>query len=188
MGFVVVIDGNIGSGKSTLLKKLSSAFTVVYERINEWPLDEFYKNPKKWAFALQCKILHTMPRPTHDYCIHERCPQSSNFVFWKHLVDTYQASKKEDDMYQTLYSLNEWKSDVYIYLRCSPEKCFENIKHRVQSGDNDITLKYLKDIHESYENFIRHVPNVKIVDAEQDEQTVYNNVCDILGCQRRHCT
>ena len=189
MGFVVIIDGNIGSGKSTLLKKLSSTFTVVFEKIDEWPLEQFYKEPSKYAFDLQCKILYSMPLPTYDYCIHERCPQSSNYVFWKHLVDTYQVTKKEEEMYQALYALNEWKSNVYIYLRCSPEKCFENIKTRTQTGDSEIDIKYLKAIHSAYEDFIKHVPNVHIVDAEQDENTVYNNVCDILGCRRhRHCT
>ncbi len=183
---IVVIDGNIGSGKSTLLKKLSSAFTVVTEKIDEWPLEEFYSDPSRWALALQIKILQTMARPTVD-CIHERCPQSSNYVFWKHMVDTNQVSAHENTIYQDLYARMEWKSDMYIYLRCSPEKCFQNIKKRVQDGDSSVTLEYLHSIHDKYEEFVKRVPNVKIVDADQDETTVYNNVSDILGC-RKLCT
>jgi deoxyadenosine/deoxycytidine kinase len=182
---IIVVDGNIGSGKSTLLRNLSSKFTVVPEKIHDWPLEEFYKDPTRWAFALQVKILQTMPRPTcSGIVIHERCPQSSNFVLWKHLVDKGKVSATEDKIYQDLYAGMEWKSDVYIYMRCSPEKCFQNIHRRVQVGDTGITFEYIKSMHEKYENYVKQIPNVIIIDAEQDETQVYNNVCGIIGCLR----
>lgn len=185
---IIVIDGNIGSGKSTLLRKLASSFTVVTEKIHDWPLEQFYSDPSRWAFALQVKILQSMGKPSSDKTIiHERCPQSSNFVFWEHFVDTRQVTDVENKIYQDLYSVLEWKSDMYIYLRCSPEKCFQNVQKRVQVGDSDVNLEYLEQIHEKYEEFIKRLPNVHVVDADQDETTVYNNVCDILGC-RRLCT
>lgn len=186
---IVVVDGNIGSGKSTLLKKLSSAFHVVTEKIHDWPLDEFYNDPRRWAFTLQVKILQSMSRPddTGHTIIHERCPQSSNFVFWKHFVDSKQVTETENRVYQDVYAMLEWKSDIYIYLRCSPEKCFQNVQKRTQAGDSGVNLDYIRCIHERYEEFMKHLPNVCIIDADQDETTVYNNICDILGC-RKLCT
>ncbi len=181
---IAVVDGNIGSGKSTLLKNLSRSFNVVTEKIVKWPLEEFYKDPSRWAMALQIRILQTMTRPTYETCFHERCLQSSNYVFWKHFVDEGLVSKTEDEIYQDLYKKYEWKSDLYIYLRCSPEKCFENIQKRTQVGDASVSLEYLRKIHAKYEEFIQNIPNVIIIDAEQDESTVYNNVCSIIGCRQ----
>ena len=181
---ITVVDGNIGSGKSTLLKNLSHSFNVVTEKIEEWPLEEFYKDPSRWAMTLQIKILQTMTKPTYDSCFHERCIQSSNHVFWKQLLDDGTITKIEDEIYQELYQKFKWKSDVYIYLRCSPEKCFENIQKRIQTGDKSVSLDYIRKIHNNYEQFIQNIPNVIIIDAEQDEETVYNNVCSILGCRQ----
>lgn len=181
---IIVIDGNIGSGKSTLLSKLSSAFKVYKEPIQDWPLEEFYKDVRTWALPLQIQILTTMKKPkTDDICFYERCLQSSNFVFWKHLVETSQVSREHDKVYQDLYKLYEWKCDMYVYLRCSPEKCFDNISKRTQTGDSHINLEYLKSIHRNYEKFISKIPNVIIIDAEQDENTVYNNICNVIGCR-----
>lgn len=182
---IVVVDGNIGSGKSTLLNKLASTFKVYKEPIQDWPLEEFYKDVRTWALPLQIQILQTMKKPTDDsVCFYERCLQSSNFVFWKHLVDTNQVPNEHNKIYQQIYKLYEWKCDVYVYLRCSPEKCFENISKRVQAGDTHITLEYLKDIHRNYEEFIKTIPSVVIIDAEQDETTVYNNICRLIGCRQ----
>lgn len=181
---IVVVDGNIGSGKSTLLTKLSNSFKVIKEPIDDWPLEEFYKDPYTWALPLQIQILQTMKKPEYDgVCFHERCLQSSNFVFWKHLVETNQVPHKQNQVYQDLFKLYEWKCDMYIYLRCSPEKCFENISKRVQDGDSHVTLNYLKDIHKKYEDFVSTMPCAVIVDAEQDENTVYNNICKLIGCR-----
>ena len=57
----IVIDGNIGAGKTTqlsLLKRLGAR--VFKEPIEEWPLKEFYANPKKGIFPLQMAVLRTV--------------------------------------------------------------------------------------------------------------------------------
>ena len=56
----VVIDGNIGSGKTTQLGLLEkTGYTVRREAIQDWPLEEFYKDPARWAFLLHTSILLT---------------------------------------------------------------------------------------------------------------------------------
>jgi deoxyadenosine/deoxycytidine kinase len=156
----------------------------VTEKIEKWPLEEFYKDPSRWAMTLQIRILQTMSKPTYDMCFHERCLQSSNYVFWKHSMDEGLVSKIEDEIYQDLYKRFEWKSDMYVYLRCSPEKCFENIQKRTQTGDKSVSIEYIRKINTKYEEFIQNIPNVIIIDAEQDEKTVYDNVCSIIGCRQ----
>lgn len=179
---VVVVDGNIGSGKSTLLNKLSYSFIVYKELIDEWPLAEFYSDPSRWALTLQLKILQTMPQPVSESTvIHERCPSTSNNVFWTHLREN--LSSLEDCVYQDAYKKYHWDPDIYIYLRSSPEKCFQNISNRTQAGDSDITLQYITDLHNLYERHVSTIPNAFIVDANEDAETVYQNVINYIRNQ-----
>lgn len=61
---ILAIDGLIGAGKSTKLeeyKKKYPALVVILEPIDKWMqselLQNFYKEPKKWAFKLQSFIM-----------------------------------------------------------------------------------------------------------------------------------
>lgn len=177
-----VVEGNIGCGKSTLLNKLP--YPVFTERIDDWPLDLFYSDKSRWAFALQLKILQTCA-PSHG--ISERSPSSAFHVFWKYMVKHKVVNEVEDSICTWLYShpALSWEPESIIYLRASPEKCFRNISKRHQVGDDRITFEYVRDIHELYEQYIASLPpdKVHIIDAEQDENTVYNNVMSILECR-----
>lgn len=177
---MIVVEGNIGCGKSTLLNKLP--FPVHKEKIDEWPLDLFYKDKSRWAFALQLKILQTTIAPVNG--VAERSPSSAFHVFWKYMVKRGIATDVEDSICTWLYSQPTltWEPDMIIYLRASPEKCFRNISQRHQVGDDHITFDYVRDIHEMYEQYISQVKTkVFMIDADQDENTVYNNVMSILG-------
>jgi thymidylate kinase len=152
---IVIIDGNIGSGKSTQIKLLDNiGFRTRKEPIEKWPLKQFYEDPSRWAFVLQMKILETYCTP-EEVCIYERCMQSSKDVFWKHLVSSKVVTSVEDHIYREWYNRVEWKPDVIIYLRSTPEKCFERIQTRHQTGDGQISLDYLQSIHSNYEAMSR---------------------------------
>jgi deoxyadenosine/deoxycytidine kinase len=185
---VICIDGNIGCGKSTLIKMLKSHGKIVTERIDKWPLDEFYKDPSRWALALQMKILQTMTDPStteYPFVFHERCLQSSNHVFWRHLFETSQVTTVEDEIYQNAFKKYEWTPDIIIYLRCSPEKCFDNIQKRIQVGDSSVTYEYLKSLHVKYEECMNDSQAVVVLDVEAlCETDVYNYVCNMIGCHR----
>ena len=147
----IVIDGNIGSGKSTQIQLLDKiGFRTRKEPIEKWPLKQFYEDPFRWAFVLQMKILDSYCIP-EEVCIYERCMQSSKDVFWKHLVHSNVVTSIEDHIYREWYNRVEWKPDVMIYLRSTPEKCFERIQTRHQTGDGKISLDYLQSIHSNYE-------------------------------------
>jgi deoxyadenosine/deoxycytidine kinase len=180
---VIVVDGNIGSGKSTLLNKLSPEFTVFKEKIDEWPLAEFYNDPSRWSLPLQIRILQTMQKPVSDEIVfHERCPSTSNNVFWAHIKQNH-ISSIEDIIYQDVYEKYHWEPDIYIYLRSSPINCFNNISKRVQVGDCDITLQYITELHHLYEKHISNIPGAFIVDANEDADTVYQNVINFVRNQ-----
>lgn len=147
-----VIDGNIGVGKSTQLRLLESrGFRVHTEPVSEWPLDLFYTDRPRWAFMLQMHILLSFENPKE--CLYERCPGTSNFVFWKNLFDSKLVTELENAIYQVYYQKVAWKPDVYIWLHQPAEMCLDRIKARRQAGDSGINLDYLQDLDYYYEKF-----------------------------------
>ena len=61
---VLFVDGIIGAGKSTSLTKIKEKYpnlTVIFEPVDKWVqsglLENFYSDPKKWAFKLQSFIM-----------------------------------------------------------------------------------------------------------------------------------
>ena len=177
---VVSIEGNIGSGKSTLLDSLSSEFVVIKERIDQWPLAEFYQDQARWAFPLQIRILQTMKKPTIlDVVFHERCPSTSNKVFWTHLMENH-LSGIENIIYQDVYNKYHWDPDYHIYLKSTPEFCFENIKKRNQTGDDGVTMEYLKELHELYEKHMMTIPGLVTIDAMRDPKLVHLDVINFI--------
>jgi len=61
---VLFVDGILGAGKTTALTSIQSKYPklrVIYEPVEKWVqsglLENFYDNPKKWAFQLQSFIM-----------------------------------------------------------------------------------------------------------------------------------
>lgn len=170
---IVCIDGNIGAGKSTVLKKLSTlGFRTEPEKIHMWPLNLFYENPERWAFPLHLAILNSMKNPTEE-TVYERCPVSTKDVFWS--IDP--RNPHEDEIFQEYFKTVGWKPDIHIYLSVPPEKCFENIKKRVQVGDEYVTLEYIKRLDEAYSK----INFTYVVDGTQDPDTVANTIKHLIS-------
>ena len=70
---------------------------VFREPIDEWPLEEFYKDPKRWAFYFHMVILQTLrPLTTSKTIVYERSLLSSRWVFWPILLKQGHVTKEED--------------------------------------------------------------------------------------------
>jgi deoxyadenosine/deoxycytidine kinase len=149
----IVIDGNIGSGKSTQVKLLAQeGYKVLTEQIDDWPLDDYYKDPPKFALALQLAVLKSFQAPGVQ--VYERSPESSREVFWKMLRDEGTVTEEDDDTYQKAYDKTGWYPDVHIYIDTPPQVCFDRLESRRQVGDNAITLDYIKKIDRYYKKYI----------------------------------
>lgn len=72
----------------------------------------------------------------------------------------------EDPEYQTLISWFDYSEkcldiglDLIVYLKTTPEIVWERMMKRGRSEESEVPLEYLKQVHESYENWLSS-PNV----------------------------
>jgi deoxyadenosine/deoxycytidine kinase len=180
----IVIDGNIGSGKTTQLSLLEKkGWTVRREPINEWPLEEFYKDPKRWAFYFHMVILQTLrPLKTQEPVIYERSLLSSRWVFWPVLVRKGCVTPGEDSVYAKYYDQFAWYPDVYIFLSKTVDMAFQHIQQRGQAGDTGVTKEYLSELDGEYMKLIKNVPcKVHVVNANRTADEIHNEICRILS-------
>lgn len=183
----IVIDGNIGSGKTTQLNLLEKAgWKVQREPIAEWPLEDFYKDPSRWAFLLHLAIIKTL-RPVSGTVAYERCLLSSKWVFWQYMVDRGLVTPDETKVYEYFYEKFLWFPDVYIFISKSPELAWEHVKTRHQTGDSGVTLQYLRDLDGYYKKMLMSVPCVThVVNGHDTPEKIHKRIVEILE-KRREC-
>ena len=180
----VMIDGNIGSGKTTQLGLLEQkGWKVRREPIDQWPLEEFYKDPKRWAFYFHMVILQTLrPLKTQETVIYERSLLSSRWVFWPVLLKQQVVTTQEDETYARFYEQYAWYPDVYIFLTKDLDLAWEHIQKRHQAGDSGVTREYLVELGEEYQKLIKNVPcRVHIVNANRSVEEIHKEICRILS-------
>ena len=179
----VAIDGNIGSGKTTQLNLLEKkGYKVRREPIDDWPLEEFYKDPKRWAFYFHMVILQTLrPLKTRETVVYERSLLSSRWVFWEVLRKQNVVTPQEHETYAKFYEQYVWFPDVYIFLSKTPDLAWKHIQTRHQAGDSGVTLEYWKDLDAEYQKLIQNVPcRVHIVNANRSVEEIHQEICEIL--------
>lgn len=194
MSRVISLCGNIGSGKSTLVSNLNqhqNVYHVVQEPISEMNdlLSKYYKDLSKWAFHLQCKVLLLYNKMRQNFnssqnYIVERSPLESKHVFAQALFDSGLLTKIEFQLYEEVYESLAWEPDFSIYIRVDPETCFERIKQRSRECESDISIEYIKQLHELYEHFFekyKYSKNFFVIDGNQDESDVYNQCQKLLN-------
>jgi deoxyadenosine/deoxycytidine kinase len=180
----IVIDGNIGSGKTTQLGLLEQkGWKVRREPIDKWPLEEFYKDPKRWAFYFHMVILQTLrPVDTKHNIIYERSLLSSRWVFWPVLLNKGIVTKEENDIYDKFYTHYAWYPDLYIFLSKDLDLAWEHIQKRDQAGDGGVSREYLCELDTEYKKLIMKVPcKVYIVNANQSVDEIHKEICSILS-------
>jgi deoxyadenosine/deoxycytidine kinase len=182
----IVIDGNIGSGKTTQLNLLEKkGLQVRREPIDEWPLEEFYKDPKRWSFYFHMVILQTLrPVKTQDVVIYERSLLSSRWVFWPVLLKNGVVTKDEDATYAKFYEQFAWYPDLYIFLSKNPELAWEHIQQRHQTGDSGVTKEYWLELDAEYRNLLRSIPcKVHVVNANRSVEEIHEEISKIISVE-----
>ena len=178
------IDGNIGSGKSTIYAHLqeiykdNSSVIFVPEPVSQWEkikdnvgktmLQLFYADQEKYAFAFQMmayisrlsilrKIVEENKNKEHDIVIiTERTLYTDKHIFAKMLFDQGKIEDVEHQIYLAWFDefAKDFPLNNVIYVKTSPEKCYERVHKRAREGEEIIPLAYLEDCHRYHEEFL----------------------------------
>lgn len=192
---IFCIDGNIGSGKSTILDELNRRGYIVFkEKVEEWLpyLTLFYKDPKRWMFTLQVKILTSMKAQHKEICKHvsqpyvfvERSPLSA-LLFIKNGIRNGYLTFEEIKLLNEIFSQNFWVPDKVFYVNTPVDVCFSRKCTRARTCEKSIETKYLQQLNTEYTNmYISDNKNFTYV------QTVdgYRFGADIIDGTKDVCT
>ncbi len=207
-----ILEGNIGAGKSTLLSLIKEANTeidVVFEPVNAWHkqdtgqslLTQFYTDISRWAFTLEtyamaCRVKEHLyeQKNHHPYRLFERSIYSGHYCFAHNSYKNGGMSAIEWEIYQQWFTFlmrNKCRLPFgFIYLKSDPTVCLNRIQKRNRSGESNITLSYLEQIHRVHEDFLvtkkRILPElamipVLVLDGNipfSTSKTLFNEFCD----------
>ena len=165
------IAGIIGAGKTTLAKALGEhlQLDVHYEPVidNEY-LDDFYRETRKYAFAMQIYLLNRRFQQHQEIiwrgksAVQDRTIYEDS-IFAKMLAKTGLMDERDYRTYVDLFrNMSNFmcKPSVIIYLDVSPEASAERIRMRSRDVESRIPLDYLKALHEGYQDFVESISKV----------------------------
>lgn len=193
---IISIEGNIGVGKSTFISILKSKMDnceIVYEPIDTWKkivdsngkniLQTFYEDIPRWAYSFQNiayitrmkKIEDTIRSSSCEYIFLDRSLDTDANIFEKMLYDEGKINEIEHSMYILWYNfyykyMRSQENQLYIYLKCSPEKCAERIKKRDRIEEKLVDLDYLKRLNKYHDEWLLNnkLLNVLVLDCDED--------------------
>ena len=162
----IAVAGNIGVGKSTLVRLLCEQlnWTPFYEPVTENPyLEDFYEDMGTWGFHSQIYFLmrrlriHRKLIDEKGSVIQDRSVYEDAEIFAHNLSLQDAINDRDYATYRELYQvLVEFlpPPDLIIYLRASLETLLSRISKRGRAYERTISVSYLSDLNELYENWI----------------------------------
>jgi deoxyadenosine/deoxycytidine kinase len=136
----------------------------------------FYTDQEKYAFAFQMmayisrlSILRRIIAENKFKCrniviITERTLYTDKYIFAKMLFDQGKIEDVEYQIYLTWFDefSIDFPLDNVVYVKTSPEKCYERIHKRSREGEEIIPLAYLEDCHRYHEEFLDKDTGIKV--------------------------
>ena len=186
----IAVSGNIGAGKTTLTQMLSKHYgwemrlePVV---INPY-LEDYYKDIKRWSFALEVYFLKERFRDildvahTNKTIIQDRSIFEGVYVFVENNYRQGNLSETDFHTYMELFDLmtNITKiPDLMIYLRKSVPELVRQIQKRGRDYEQTIQLDYLEGLNNRYEDFIFNKYKGEVLVIESDGMDFEHNPDD----------
>jgi len=173
---VFLLEGNMGAGKSTflsLIHKYIKEIEVVSEPVNVWHnddhqcsfLSQFYTDSKRWAYTMETWTMMTRvkehikeQKKDNHLKIMERSVYSGHYCFAHNGYKQGFMIQPEWESYNTWFSFlveTHCKPPLgFIYLQTDPKVCEDRINIRKRSGEDNVPLEYLTQIHNQHEKFL----------------------------------
>ncbi|CCV02351.1 Thymidine kinase [Invertebrate iridescent virus 30] len=187
MVYIITIDGAIGAGKSSLISQLKDDFTCFQEPVEEWSLlQNFYENMPEFAAPFQYQVLFSFHKlystfkNVQDKVILERCPWSSKNIFTQLLVESGHISQEEYQLYCNFYNKIAFTTNLYVYLKVDTDVAYRRILNRDRAAERSLTFEYLEILNNKYNDSLKTLENVKIIDANKPLNEIKYEVIDLL--------
>ncbi len=181
---LITLEGNIGAGKSTLLKLLKEGLKVevIPEPTDKWQkigsagnlLDLFYKDTPRWAYTfqsfafisrIQTYLEHQEKAVPGAVQVLERSVHCDRYCFGKNCYEQGTMTELEWEIYTQWFSWlvdrHSHRPDGFIYLRTTPEVCYQRLQKRNRSEESGVPLSYLKALHTKHEEWLIEKKNVE---------------------------
>ena len=176
----IAVSGNIGAGKTTLTQMLSKHYSweMRLEPVVVNPyLEDYYKDIKRWSFALEVYFLKERFRDVLDIAhtnktiIQDRSIFEGVYVFVENNYRQGNLSETDFHTYMELFDLmtNITKiPDLMIYLRKSVPELVRQIQKRGRDYEQTMQLDYLEGLNNRYEDFIfnKYKGEVLVIDSD----------------------
>lgn len=172
----ITIEGNIGAGKTTLATLLSRFYNanLILEAFADNPfLPKFYANPAQYAFPLELFFMAERYKQLQDLLLQKSMFHQisiSDYLFAKSLLFArVTLSDDEYKLYQRLFDIvqqNLIQPQILVYLHAPVNRLQQNIKKRQRLYEQHIPDEYLKNIEDTYIQYLKQFPvPVLFVDA-----------------------
>lgn len=181
----IVIEGNIGAGKTSLATMIAEEFNakLILEQFEENSfLPKFYKDPDKYAFPLELSFLAERYQQLKSQLITQDL--FKDFVIADYFIDKSlifaQKNLQSDEfsLYSKLFHIINPtlpKPDLFVYLYVNIDRLKSNIIHRGRSYEQDIKSEYLEKIQSGYLDYIKHLPECRILIIDTNPIDFVNN-------------
>lgn len=180
----IAVEGVIGAGKTTLADMLAKTIgaSVIFEEFEENPfLEEFYKEPQRYAFQTQIFFLSSRFQQMRELRQSDLFRQHivCDYLFEKdRIFATLNLSDKEMKLYDGIARLMEKEipaPDLVIYLQASTEHLMNNIHKRGRSYEKNMEYDYIDALNKLYNNFFFHYNKTPLLVIKTDELDFQHN-------------
>lgn len=165
----IVLAGVVGVGKSTISAKLAEKlnFKMMEEPVANNPyLDDFYANPKEYAFKLQVFMLMARSKQLkaaidEDNVIFDRSILEDP-IFVEVLKAQDSISERDYQVYydfynhvviSSLYFDPKIKPDLIVYLQVTTENAIERIAQRGRASEKQVDSAYWELLNQKYDEW-----------------------------------
>ena len=164
--YYIIIEGTIGVGKTSLANILAKKIDakIVLEEFEDNPfLQDFYKDPKRYAFQTQLFFLLSRYRQQVEFQQTDIFSKSivSDYMFMKDRI--FAALNLDDkemllyDKVSTILEKNIVVPDLIIFLQSDTERLMQNIKKRGRNYEMNMDWQYIDSLNQIYnEYFFRY--------------------------------
>jgi len=176
--YYIAIEGVIGVGKTSLAKFVAERMNagLILEQSEENPyLEDFYRDPQRFAFQLQLFFLISRYRqllniPQQDL-FHSHL--ITDYIFAKDKIFAHQNLERRDlILYEKVATLMERelpKPDLVIYLQSSTERLIEHIRRRNRKFERNVSSDYIRQLNEAYNSFFFHYKETPLLVVNTSE-------------------